>query len=526
VGLIVNTDKTTFDLYTLHQLKTLKPADFSIILNNSQLKHAANPVYLGITMDTKMTGKPHMEKAAAKGRKRLLLMKRAASVKWGSNQEVLTLTYGTYVRPAMEAGSEVFVASAKSVTDPLEVVQNQALRIITGGVKTTPIAAMQMHADTLPLAARRDAAAINLHEKLAGLDPSWDRKHTAVKKQHVTFLQKVTELKSDLKLNPLLRQKRDPITHPSLESMCTEIKCQTTIPGVERVGTVQERRDATYKYLRNKYPLPNWLRVYTDGSAAPGQGDAGAGWHSDHFSGCAAAGKYGSALSGELLAVSRALSKAEELLPIRHLVLLLDSVAAIAAITSGNPTDPMALQCREKIGRMQRHREVVLQWIPGHCDIAGNEHADKLAHMGAKLPQERKRLSVQALKPHVREAVRAREVNGWLEKSQGEPWAALIKPHTKQTKREAARKNMPRATAVANFRLNTGHDLLGAHLSRFNIIGSNICSLCKTHPQDRAHLFKCAALQSEFDMLPPNMTREEKESRLYWLARHMAQQAS
>jgi hypothetical protein len=125
VGLIVNTDKTTFDLYTMHQERTVEPADFTLLLNNNQLDHVPNPVYLGVTLDSKLTGKIHMEKAAAKGGKRLNLMKRAASVKWGANQDVLKLTYETYVRPAMEADSEVFVTSAPSITDPLEVVQNR-----------------------------------------------------------------------------------------------------------------------------------------------------------------------------------------------------------------------------------------------------------------------------------------------------------------------------------------------------------------------------------------------------------------
>jgi len=434
-----------------------------------------------------------MEKAAAKGGKRLNLMKRAASVKWGANQVVLKLTYETYVRPAMEADSEVYVASAKSVTDPLEVVQNRALRIITGGVKTTPIAAMQMHADILPLAARRDARAINLHEKLMALDPSWDRKHTANLSTHVTFLQKVTELKSELKLNPLLRQKREPIKHPSLASMQTVVSHQTTIPGVEKTGSVQERKDATYGFLRTKYPDLEWLRVYTDGSATPGEGDGGAGWCSDpHISqlkGYAAAGKYGSALSGELLAVSEALTSVKQLNPNKNLVILLDSVAAISAIASGNAIDPMALQCREKIAEMQEHREVVLQWIPSHSEIAGNKHADMLARMGANQPQERMRLSVQAVKPHVKEAVREREVKRWLKESENKPWAEHFKPPTKQIKQEAARNKLPRAAAVANFRLNTGHDLLGAHLHRFGIIDSDIlCNFCKLGFSDSAPL--------------------------------------
>ena len=126
----------------------------------------------------------------------------------------------------------------------------------------------------------------------------------------------------------------------------------------------------------------------------------------------------------------------------------------------------------------------------------------------------------------MKEAVRERENKRWLEKSENKPWAEHFKPPTKQTKQAAACNKLPRAVAVANFRLNTGHDLLGAHLHTLGIIGSNICNLCKLGILDRAHLFSCAELQNEIDLLPPNMTRVEKESHLYWLARRVAFPAS
>ena len=34
-----------------------------------------------------------------------------------------------------------------------------------------------------------------------------------------------------------------------------------------------------------------------------------------------------------------------------------------------------------------KHKQTALQWIPGHCQIAGNEYADALAKKGAKITQ-------------------------------------------------------------------------------------------------------------------------------------------
>ena len=43
---------------------------------------------------------------------------------------------------------------------------------------------------------------------------------------------------------------------------------------------------------------------------------------------------------------------------------------------------------RRKLYSILEHRRVILQWIQAHCDIKGNEHADRLAKQGANMVQE------------------------------------------------------------------------------------------------------------------------------------------
>jgi len=44
-----------------------------------------------------------------------------------------------------------------------------------------------------------------------------------------------------------------------------------------------------------------------------------------------------------------------------------------------------ARDCQALIQLKAKHKQITLQWIPGHCQIAGNEHADALAKKCSKL---------------------------------------------------------------------------------------------------------------------------------------------
>jgi ribonuclease HI len=456
-------------------------------------------------------------------------MKRVASVKWGADSDILKQTYMTYVLPLLEYSTEVFVGAAESKMKPLDLVQNQALRIITGGVKTTPTVAMEVHTDLMPLQARREIAAINLHEKLSGLDPLyWDRVHHPAKKHHVSFLGKVQELKEKY-IKPLSTKKREPISHIDYSIKLIQITNRTSIPGVLNKNAHQstnERLQITKEYLRKEYPEGRWLHIYTDGASTPAKGNAGAGVFCGGWFTCRnPAGTLGSSLTGEVQAVRDALQEVEKrpiLQRFSSVVLLLDSVAVIRAISSPSSQDSLVLECRQMIEAMQATREVVLQWIPAHCGLVGNSQADQNAKIGARQQQPNLAISRLALKAHVKEAVRGSVEAEWAGAMVNKDWGPRVKPKPPPEKKQQV-KRLSRATKVATFRLDTGHDLLGAHLKRIGVRDSEICTLCNLNePQDRGHLHRCTHLQPQRDLLPPNMTLEERESSLYWFARKLA----
>jgi hypothetical protein len=204
---------------------------------------------------------------------------------------------------------EAFPAAVPNETKQLDIVQNQALKIITGGVKTTSITAMEIYTGIEPLNARRDSAVMVLHDKLCRLDTSCETPHIARLKTHKTFIERVNEIKSEYELD-VLENRKEHITLMPLSNTVIDIEYEIKIEGMEHKKSTyseHELKAHTLRYIHSRYPTGAWIQVYTDGSATPGIGSVGAGIYCNLIEKSIAAGKYGSNFDGEVMAFWQAL---------------------------------------------------------------------------------------------------------------------------------------------------------------------------------------------------------------------------
>ena len=56
------------------------------------------------------------------------------------------------------------------------------------------------------------------------------------------------------------------------------------------------------------------------------------------------------------------------------------------------------------------HRRVILQWIPAHCGIKGNEHANRLAKQGANMEQDELQIILKPNKLIMENRFRAKKI--------------------------------------------------------------------------------------------------------------------
>ncbi|XP_070209766.1 uncharacterized protein [Littorina saxatilis] len=263
----INTRKTTYTIFSLSP-KELKA---NLKLCGQTLQADNTPTYLGVTFDRRLTWKQQTEKVEARAKLRLALMKKLTGTTWGADAAILKKMYVSSVRPVLEYGVTAWGTAAKSNFDRVSKVQNQAARIITGAMRSTPIQEL---------------------ENIMGLEPMEDRRDTKLLTQAAKFKRLPTHpmkdrrgcWKGDTKIswtnNPKISPKDIPqyLENPSWsDEGRPQIRC--SIPGVgkEDSHSCAELKSLTIEHIHNSYPQRQWTHVYTDGSADQAVRSGGAG---------------------------------------------------------------------------------------------------------------------------------------------------------------------------------------------------------------------------------------------------------
>ena len=71
----------------------------------------------------------------------------------------------------------------------------------------------------------------------------------------------------------------------------------------------------------------------------------------------------------------------------KKVVLLTDSLSILQSLASGNPEDYTLRNVIQRLNSLTSRTTAVLQWVPAHTGIHGNEVADQLAKEGSKKQQ-------------------------------------------------------------------------------------------------------------------------------------------
>lgn len=475
----INSTKTVATCFSL----AYKKETFRLQIDNQELPQSDTPTYLGVTLDQRLTWREQITNMESRATRRLSLIKKLAGTKWGSNSKVLKKTYIGSVRPVMEYGATSWGTAANSNTERLSKVQNAAMRIITGGLKTTPITELEKTCKLQPLKERRDEKMLIHSEKLKRLPdhPAHaslrERPHTRIKRRSPNhIIRDIAEDHSDIITD-------DPNQYEKLgnnydwQSQIHSIQIEHKIPGIQNKDEMPPEilRSLTLEHLATEYDPATFLHVFTDGSAESAISNGGGGVHmrfpdGRRISRSIPTGTLSSNFKAEARALSEAIRMVDEIDPAPpHVAFFTDCRSVLDKITI--PDDNTTHEVTTSLSRLSNKCKVSLQWIPAHCGIQGNETADRLAKTGGQMNQEREPLSYKEIKT----IIKRRQNDSWnarIKDSQNDPW-----------------EEMGRQAQTTIFRLRTGHCRLLFHLHRLHVAHTNECP-CGTGLQTPEHVLQ------------------------------------
>ncbi|CAG5134764.1 unnamed protein product [Candidula unifasciata] len=278
---------------------------------------------------------------------------------------------------------------------------------------------------------------------------------------------------------------------PWREKCKLTVQIQTNVKGIfdKKEQDSVQRKMATLSYIDEEYPQEQWVRVYTDGSAESAVRNGGAGVYIEFPDGTrdkssVPTGKYCHNYDAETQAIKIATDKLlNSNLGSQYVVMLTDAKSVLEALQSRKLPELQTL-----LTQLSVQRRVVMQWIPSHCGVPGNEKADQLAGEGAKKEQPDVPVTYHQKKRII--------------KSIRKPPAPAQDDYF----------IMDRPEQVIIFRLRTGHNRLRNHMyTKFKIGVSAMCT-CGNVPQTAEHVLQDC---TDFDTLrqtfwPERTTVERK----------------
>jgi len=486
-GLTLNLSKTKCMCFTN---KKVNPPPLNV--NGIVLEYVQNAKYLGVVLDApRLRWEPQINSLNLACIPFINLLQSISSRHWGSDQALLLKLYKVLIRSRLDYAAALYASAAPTILTKLNVIQNNCLRIALGCRKTTPVSSMEVEANLPPLSIHRSEIVCKYYLRLIQLPllpvvvELFHNNHPQAAEcgtpYLTSFVPNAKSIFSSLQVT-IPRLLTSPLISPMPPWFNTNKHLLTDFSLSSVSSTTSQAAQQIYQDLvHSKYS--SHTAAFTDGSCTLQPIPSTSAAFHVPSRGILLDWKLRpevAVIESELFAIHEALNwSLTNLSPAEKLVIFTDSQASISLIKNRRPKSYLHLifKIQTKLMSLLSSHEVFLQYIPGHKGIGGNEVADQAA---AEAHSLRYRTITAISKEELARQLNIKMMSMWnscwlnnIRNSGKGLFISLIKGEVGNWP-WALNKNRAVETALA--RLRTGHAGVKAHLARFNMVDSPLCS--------------------------------------------------
>ena len=154
MGFKISSIKTKRIIFS--QKRTLKTDHLNLAMFGHKIEFVKQIKLLGMIFDTKLLWDAHITNLIYKCKKDINLLRLVSATTFGADKLTLLNLYKSLILSKLDYGAQAYYSAQKTSLKKLDLIQNTALRIITGARKTTLINALELECGLKSLTLRRE----------------------------------------------------------------------------------------------------------------------------------------------------------------------------------------------------------------------------------------------------------------------------------------------------------------------------------------------------------------------------------
>ena len=450
----LNATKSEVSFFSNSTKETPKTFTPTIMIDGQAIPFNPKPRLLGVILDRQLSFVPHIEKIEEQTKSKLKLLLSLSNTNWGCRRDQLMKIYNAHYKSVVNYAGFAWQPSLRpSNVVALDRLKRHALRVVTGQFARCPKEAPFLEVRETSTAVEIERNAVKAAEKAVRL-PETHPRRIAFERSAERRLMKdnwacmAKRLLSNMSIDS---SPREPLKYYDVAPWTSARECdvRTTLKGITGKNDSEANKiNAAYDAINKENPA---YTIYTDGSAAGGLTEGGSAVilttgppdaltivHTIRTRGA----KHTSSYEEELAAMEDAASLIVERALVGKIMICTDSQSLCRAIIDNNRRTHTI---QKTLG--QSEASVVIQWIPGHSNIPGNEHADEAAKDATTLQAAYRPTTFSSACAAIRQEIRERYLSHHVR-------TAEVYSHISKTKEQLVKKRSDQVTLA---RLRSGH---------------------------------------------------------------------